>query len=260
MFYWLFGLQRIYYKLDEFTLTGLQRRVYPIMIILYLLIVELLNVCFSCLHYDGFVMQSINLLQIMLVTFVSALTIVFDSFWHSEKKSRFYNNLNRAYNKLYESDYLKSMAINKALILYFLYLLFLIAHNLHYLCSYGFNVILLHYALRDPIVDLMVLQILVEIYFCVLGFKSLNENLLDLNYDLYDTKYLNGLTDFKRISIFPNLYDSEWFKMSKKRKQTQNLQTSLDVYEVLMENLEIISAQFGILVSETIILNINIPC
>lgn len=256
-FYWLLGLQRINYNVDEFTLAGLQRRIYPTMIILCISVFGIIDACFSGQMISGVVIRSVSIVQLILVTVLSALAISFDSLWHSEKKLRFYNNLNKGYNNLYESHYLKSMAIRKVLILYLFYLWFLITQNVMFFWSFGFNMMMLHNVVKGAILDMMVLQLLVEIYFCVLGFKSFNENLLDLNYEGYGDKYLNGLTDFKRISICPNLYDCEWFEMTKKRKQSRNFQTTLYVYEILMENIEIISARFGILVSATILLDID---
>lgn len=250
--YWLFGFQILKYSHNEISNKGLKRKIYPAIIISVYLFFAGIRI--KTRDSDSAPSMVILLIVDISVEIVEASVIVVSIIlecFYADKKAQLYTNLNQAYNEIYESEHFKSTAINRILAVYVIYL-----------AGYSFQIILCKYAanelgllcyfiiiIRNLSVGFMILQNVVEIYFCTLGFYSLNESLCNFGRDNPFFSKRSQEIDFQSIDIFHKYYHIEWFEKTVKNKNGANLQNILNVYNILLGSVDLVILRFGILVS-----------
>lgn len=249
--YWLFGFQTLKYSDNEISTKGLIRLVYPAIITSVYALYAGFRIKTRDDSASSMAILTIvdTLLEIVEASLIIASIIL--ECLYADKKAHLYINLNQAYNEIYKSENFKTVAIKMILTAYLIYFVGSLSQAI---LSYMYTSIelgLLGYFIiitRNLSVDFMIMQIVVEIYFCTLGFYSLNESLCNFGRQnpCFSKRFQE--IDFQTIDIYHKYYHIEWFEKTEKSKNEKNLQKILKVYNILSRCVDLVILRFGILV------------
>lgn len=246
--HWILGFQIIEYSNNTFSIKGSKRVVYPAIIMSLYAYYAVTSMMYeeSDVSTPMYILRtadvSLSIVELLEVMF----TLLLDYFYVS-KRTQLYTNLNQSYSEIFQSEQAKFTTIKR---IFHIYLLNVVCSVIHYINYFNnsdvrlsSNMIIM---VRSMTADFMVLQHVVELYLCKVGFYSLNESLSNFSWVNANTSNFSKDVDFQTFRNYSKSNTIEWIEKTSKRGA--NLQTLLNVYDSLLGCVDFVISRFGIMV------------